>query len=73
VYFKTKYITQPTLTPADVIIKVLNNLTLALKGKNNMKGFEQIKALRKLDDILSNSPTMTSNILPQANRQVTFD
>jgi hypothetical protein len=44
VYFKPKYITQPTLTPAEVIVKALNDLTQALKGKNNMKGLEQIKA-----------------------------
>jgi hypothetical protein len=37
VFFKTKYITQPTMTPADIITKALNNLTQALKGKNNVK------------------------------------
>ncbi len=56
VYFKTKYITQPILTAADVIIKALHNLAQALKGKNNVKGSEQIEALKKLDDILKNSP-----------------
>ncbi len=60
VYFKTKYITQPTLTLADAIIKAPNDLTQALKGKNNMKGLEQIEALRKLDDILNNSMTTFS-------------
>jgi hypothetical protein len=35
VYFKSKYITQPTLTPADVIIKALIDLMQALKGKSN--------------------------------------
>jgi hypothetical protein len=71
VYFKTKYITQPTLTPADVIVKVLNDLTQALKGKNNMKGLKQIKTLRKLDNILNNSPTTYSTPpegTPQENR-----
>jgi hypothetical protein len=38
VFFKTKYIMQPTMTPADMIIKALNNLTQALKGKSNAKG-----------------------------------
>jgi hypothetical protein len=38
VFFKTKYITQPTMTPVDIITKALNNLTQALKGKNNVKG-----------------------------------
>ena len=33
VIFKTKYITQPTLTQADVISKALNDLTHALKEK----------------------------------------
>jgi hypothetical protein len=37
VFFKTKYITQPTMTPADIIIKALNDLRQALKGKNNVK------------------------------------
>jgi hypothetical protein len=31
VFFKTKYITQPTLTPADIITKALNDLTKALR------------------------------------------
>jgi hypothetical protein len=48
VYFKTKYITQPTLTLADIIIKVLNDPMQALKGKSNIKGLEQIEALKKL-------------------------
>ena len=33
VFFKHKYITQPTVTPADTIVKALNDLTNALKGK----------------------------------------
>ena len=56
VFFKTKYITQPTLTPADVIIKALNDLTQALKGKSNHQGLDQIEALTKLNNILSNAP-----------------
>jgi len=56
IFFKTKYITQPTLTQADVITKALNDLTQALKGKNNQQGFDQIEALTKLNDILNNAP-----------------
>ena len=56
VFFKTKYITQPTMTQADVISKALIDLTQALKGKSNQKGLEQIEALKKLDDILNNIP-----------------
>jgi hypothetical protein len=33
VFFKTKHITQLTMTPADIITKALNDLTQALKGK----------------------------------------
>jgi hypothetical protein len=51
-----KYITQPTMTQADVISKALIDLTQALKGKSNQKGLEQIEALKKLDDILNNVP-----------------
>ncbi len=42
VYFKIKYIKQPTLTLVDIIIKALNDLTQALKGKHNMKRLKQI-------------------------------
>jgi hypothetical protein len=51
VFFKTKFITQPTMTHADIITKALNDLTQALKGKNNHIGLEQIEALTKLDNI----------------------
>jgi hypothetical protein len=56
VFFKTKYITQPTMMPADVITKAINNLTKALKEKSNAKGLEQIEALQKLENILNNVP-----------------
>jgi hypothetical protein len=76
VFFKTKYISQPTMTPADTIIKALNNLIQALKGKNNIKGLEQIEALKKFDSILNNTPVTAPT--PRENpalepRQVTFD
>ena len=65
VFFKTKYITQPTLTQANVISKALNILTHALKGKSNQKGLEQIEAHIKLDNILNNVP---ETALPQSER-----
>ncbi len=55
-FFKTKYITQPTLTPVDVITKALNDLPQAPKGKSNQQGFDQIEALTKLNVILNNAP-----------------
>ncbi len=75
VFFKTKFIRQPTITPADMIIKTLNDLTQALKGKSNAKGLEQIKALKKLEDILNNTPEIApipNEIPPPDTRRVTF-
>jgi hypothetical protein len=43
VWFKHKYITQSTLTPVDTIVKALNDLTQALKGKSNLEGLHQIE------------------------------
>ena len=77
VFFKTKYITQPTLTPADVITKALNDLTQALKGKTNQQGLDQIEALTKLNNILGNAPepnpALDEPTVPMEPRQVTFD
>jgi hypothetical protein len=77
VFFKTKYITQPTLTRADVITKARNDLTQALKGKNNQQGFDQIESLTKLNDILNNAPEPDPEsdepIIPTEPRRVTFD
>jgi hypothetical protein len=77
VFFKTKYITEPTLTPADVITKALNDLTQALKGQTNQQGLDQIDALTKLNDILSNAPepdpTPDEPTALEVPRRVTFD
>jgi hypothetical protein len=75
VFFKTKYITQPTLTPADIITKALNDLTKALKGKNNDEGVGQLEALKQLDAILNNvpEPVPTQVETRSTQRRVTFD
>jgi hypothetical protein len=75
VFFKTKYITQPTMTSADMIIKALNDLTQALKRKSNAKGLEQFEALKKLEDILNNTPETAPIPIespPPDTRRVTF-
>ncbi len=69
VCFKYRYLTQPTVIPVDTIIKALRDLTLALKGRRNMKGIEQIEALTKIDELLNNIPT--TNKTP--TRKITFD
>jgi hypothetical protein len=77
VFFKTKYITEPTLTPADVITKALNDLTQALNGKTNQQGLDQIEALTKLNNILNNvpepDPAPDEPTAPAEPRRVTFD
>jgi hypothetical protein len=57
VFFKHRYLTQPTVTPKDLIVKALGDLFQALKGRRNMKGIEQIEALTKIDKLLNNIPT----------------
>jgi len=47
VFFKQKYITQPTATPADTIVKALDDLTHALKRRRNVKGEAQMDALKR--------------------------
>jgi hypothetical protein len=57
------------VTPADLIVKALGDLTQAFKGRRNMKGIEQITALTKTDKLLNNIPTINKT----PTRKVTFD
>ncbi|KAL7480170.1 hypothetical protein ACHAW6_005874 [Cyclotella cf. meneghiniana] len=52
VFFKHKYITQPTVTPADAIVKAYQDLTFALKGIKNHKGNAHMEALSRIQDAL---------------------
>jgi hypothetical protein len=76
-FFKTKFITQPTMTPANLVTETLNNLTQALKGKRNHKGLEQIECLTKLDNILNITPEPDPmpelQAIPTEPQRVTFD
>ena len=40
VFFKHKYITQPTLTPVDTVVKAIDDLAFALKGARNTHGMQ---------------------------------
>ena len=53
VFFKHKYITQPEVTPADVIIKAYNDLRAALQGMKNTSDAKQMHTLEKIQDQLS--------------------
>ncbi len=55
--------------PADTIVKAIDNLTHALKGRRNQKGIAQIEALEKIDKILNNMPTTNTT----KTTWVTFD
>mgnify|MGYP006160256745 CR=1 FL=1 len=64
VFFKHKYITQPTVTPADAIVKAFHDLMATLKGTTNLKGQQNMDAITQLQRTLS--PTVTPQ--PQAPR-----
>ncbi len=53
VFFKHKYITQPTVTPADSIVNAYHNLAKALQGIQNSKDNAHIEALKRLEDTLN--------------------
>jgi hypothetical protein len=60
VHFKHKYITQPTLTPEDTIVKAINDLTHTLKENRNTKGILQIEALLKMNELFNKQLTSTA-------------
>jgi hypothetical protein len=53
VFFKHKYITQPTVTPADSIVNAYHNLAKALQGIQNLKDNAHIEALKQLEYTLN--------------------
>ncbi len=54
----------------DTIVKELNNLTHALKGRKNVKGDAQIKALEQINKLLNNIP---KKVVTRKEQHVTFD
>jgi hypothetical protein len=54
VFFKHKYITQPTLTSVNTVVKAIDDLTSALKGARNVEGVQQIERLKNIDKLLNN-------------------
>ncbi|KAL7542018.1 hypothetical protein ACHAWF_007069, partial [Thalassiosira exigua] len=51
VVFKHKYITWPSQTPNDLIVKAAHDLIKALRGKVNHEGQQQIEDLKRLGDV----------------------
>ncbi len=52
VFFKHKYITQPTVTPADAIVNALTKLQDAIQGIQHSKNDAHFEALRRLEQTL---------------------
>ncbi len=51
-FFKHKYITQPTVTPADAIVNALTKLQDAIQGIQHLKNDAHFEALRRLEQTL---------------------
>jgi len=52
VFFKHKYITHPTVTPADTIVNALTKLQDAIQGIQHSKDDTHFEALRCLENTL---------------------
>ena len=69
VFFKHRYITQPTVTPADILTKAIDDLAVALKQQRNMDEIKEMEALQKLDELLNqNSPATANTPKPMVDR-----
>ena len=53
VFFLHRYITQPTVTPEDQLIKAVGDLLSALRGQTNEKGRKEMAALKRLQAFLT--------------------
>jgi hypothetical protein len=52
VFFKHKYITQPTVTHADTIVNAYHNLVKAIQGLSNTNNQAHFKAIQRIQDSL---------------------
>ena len=62
VFFKHKYITQPTVTPADAIVNAYNKLRQAIQGIQHSKDDAHFEALERIENIMQ--PTSKHAIKP---------
>jgi hypothetical protein len=65
VFFKHKYITQPTITPADAIVNAYNKLWQAIQGLQHSKDDAHFEALERIENIMQ--PTSKHAIKPAEN------
>ena len=67
VFFKHKYITQPTVTPADAIVNAYTKLTQAIRGIREPDAGVHIEALERMQALFTpsdNQPDTSSTPLP---------
>ena len=67
VFFKHKYITQPTVTPADAIVNAYTKLTQAIRGIREPDAGVHIEALERMQALFTpsdNQPDKSSTPLP---------
>jgi len=62
VIFQHRYITNPTITPEDKVVKALGDVKQALMKEKNLQGQDQMDALQRIDAILK----------PTSQKRVTF-
>ena len=62
VIFQHRYITNPTITPEDKVVKALGDVKQALMKEKNLRGQDQMDALQRIDAILK----------PTSQKRVTF-
>jgi hypothetical protein len=69
VFFKHKYITLPTVTPADAIVKAYQDLMPAIQGIRNAKGSTHLEALQRIETTLSPPAQSTTQPLPVSSNR----
>ena len=62
VHFDHEHITQPMVTPTDLIVKTLQDLAQTIKNAPNLKGKEQMDALLRLERLLSKPVTQEPRV-----------
>jgi hypothetical protein len=67
VFFQHQYLTQPSTTPEDQIVKAVGDLTSALRQRLNHKGEEELDVLKQMNEILNNKSSK-----PSPQKHVTF-
>ena len=72
VCFRHTYITQPTITPEDVIIKALQDLNHAIKGTKNYKGDKNMEALVKMNEVFKQEEETDANEQQERAKRVQF-